>query len=94
MSQMLYYHVSSTLRPLRVSTVAMSSTTSISGGFQLRLDTAFETDEPVRVNGDELEIDETLVKDAEIYPVRLKGEQFYVRKNNGAIELFQLEEHS
>jgi hypothetical protein len=45
--------------------------------------------EPVRVIDDTIDIDETLVMDDAIYPVTLKGEQFYVRKNQGAIEIFQ-----
>jgi hypothetical protein len=49
-------------------------------------------EKPVEIIDDAIEINEELIQENEIYPVTYRNNRYYVRKNNNAIEIFQIEE--
>jgi hypothetical protein len=46
----------------------------------------------VNIIDDEIEVNETLLEENHLYPLTYRGEQYYARKSNNAVEIFQLEE--
>lgn len=87
------YPVESTVTPeflnpiLIGSAFAVSGTIStIIGGKELR------EEKPVEIVDGMIEINENMIKENQIQSVEFNNQTYYVRKRDGAIEIFQLEE--
>lgn len=89
MSQLRYFPFSPKISS-ELSTFTKTSSTSTSTEYHLVLQVPIEEDKPVQIIDDSIEINEDLIKDDLIYPITYDGEQYYVRKKNGATEIFQL----
>ncbi|MGH9989143.1 MAG: hypothetical protein ACREAS_01765, partial [Nitrososphaera sp.] len=57
------------------------------------LDSDIKEEKPVDVIDDTIEINEALMKENNVYPLVYNGNQYYLRKNYGAVEIFQLEDY-
>jgi hypothetical protein len=76
----------------KVLTRIINGTTSTSTEHTFVSEETFEVEKPVRVTDDSIEINERLLEETHIYPIKYKGEQYYVRLRNGVTDIFQLEE--
>jgi hypothetical protein len=93
MYQVVEYLPSSPIQPLNVSTDVVTSTIFTSGEHLLRLDEDLVVDDrPVHVVNDDIKVNGDLMEEGQIYPIRYKGENYYLRKLNEIVELFQLNE--
>ena len=45
-----------------------------------------DDEKPVSIIDDEIEVNETLLEENHLYPLTYRGNQYYVRKSNGAVE--------
>jgi hypothetical protein len=92
MSELVYSYPTITKSP-RVSTITVKNTVSTSSEHKLVLeDNILREEKPVEIIDDAIEINEELIQENEIYPVTYRNNRYYVRKNNNAIEIFQIEE--
>jgi hypothetical protein len=87
MSQVTEYHTSAPIQPHAVTTTILTS-----GEHLLRINEVFHVERPVEVLNDEIRVNENQMIEDYIYPVRYKGEDYYLRKSKGTTELFQIEE--
>jgi len=76
----------------QVSSGIRNGISSASAEYTMVLEETLEDEKPIKVIGDSIEIDETLMKEDHIYPIQYKGEQYYVQLSNGVTEVFQLKE--
>jgi hypothetical protein len=83
MSQVLEYKSTTTSR-------TSSSSTTSSYELELELEKDFGV-EAVEVVSDAIEINEDLLEKNRVYPVMFRGNLYYVWRNKGATEIFQLE---
>jgi len=88
---MSYYHLQDSLKP-DISISTMSSTTFEGTKSLLTLQRNFMEEKPVQIIDNMIEITENLIKENQIFSIQYKGETFYVRNKNNAIEIFQIEE--
>jgi len=91
MSQIQYY-TPSIIKSSKISTNdVITSTTLTNTEHFLSMEGNFDFDieKPVRVIDDEIEVNEDLLKEDQIYPIIYRGKQYYVRRFNGATEIFQ-----
>lgn len=93
MSQVVQYYNPLPVRPLTLSTQVISGTTFNNPVHSLVIKYLdFVVDKPVNIIDDEIEVNETLLEENHLYPLTYRGEQYYARKSNNAVEIFQLEE--
>jgi hypothetical protein len=75
-----------------VSSGIRNSISSTSAEYNLVLEETLEDVKPIKVIGDSIDIDETLLKEDQVYPIKCRGEQYYIKISNGVTEVFQIEE--
>lgn len=93
MSELVYYTPSSKMRRGKVNVISIEATVSASSERVLILDSDIKEEKPVEVFNDAIEINEDLVKENNVYPLMYNGNQYYLRKNNGVVEIFQIEDN-
>ena len=94
MSEVVQYYNPLPVRPLTLYTQVISGTTFSNPVLSLIIEYLnYDDDEkPVSIIDDEIEVNETLLEEDHLYPLTYRGDQYYVRKSNGAVEIFQFEE--
>ncbi len=91
MSELVYVHPNSSLKPKSFTNI-INGVTSERTSHILVLNEVIEGEKPVTVIDDEIEIDDNLMDENVIYPIKYKDEQYYVRRVKGAVEIFKLDE--
>ena len=91
MSELVYVHPNSSLKP-RIFTNVINGATSEITNFTLVLEGVFDIEKPVTIIGDAIEVDEKLMEENRIYPIMYKGKQYYVIHINNTTEIFQLDD--
>jgi hypothetical protein len=91
MSQMQYYP-DFIIQPTVLFSSTNSGTTLTGTEFEVVINKEFKEDKPVEIVNDKIEVTEALIDEGKIYPVFYKNENFYVRRKNRAIEIFQIQE--
>ncbi|MGB8033557.1 MAG: hypothetical protein WCF03_07025 [Nitrososphaeraceae archaeon] len=90
MPQDLQYYQPSPIQPLRLSTEHITGPPAPTHSLTISED--FDTEKPVKIIDDEIEVNENLLEEDRVYLITYKGEQYYTVKSKGAIEIFQFGE--
>ena len=90
-TQQMEYQSPKLILPFIVS-FKLTGTTYEGTSSQFAINRNLKEDKPVEITDDGwIEVNESLIKENEIYPIKYNEELFYIRRNKNAIEIIQFE---